>query len=284
MTRVLVLGATGHLGAEIVESCERRGIDVVGAGYARTTSVQASLNIVDPQAVEEALQRGGFGVVVNASGIGVVPGSASLADMIRVNSLGPTVLARAMGSVDGSPHLVHLASASEPRLHGEAESSYAATKALGRLALLEEYGGRLGKLTVLRVHNTYSGRQRTGQFLTDLISAARRNTCFHIRFPERVRDFALATEAADRIVEACLGQAGDRIRQLDVGTGRGVALRAVAELVFNSLGAEPANLTWASDGTSDPNPIAVAGADGAEIALCPTELEAGLKSILESGS
>jgi dTDP-4-dehydrorhamnose reductase len=91
--RILVTGAAGMLGHDLVDACRRRGHDVVGLGH-------AALDITDDAAVAEALGRIRPDAVANCAAYTDVDGAeADEAAAMRVNDTGAGVLAAAAAGV-----------------------------------------------------------------------------------------------------------------------------------------------------------------------------------------
>jgi dTDP-4-dehydrorhamnose reductase len=98
--RVLITGASGQLGTDLVRTCEQTGDEVVATGA-------TELDITDRRAVADALADGGFDVVCNtAAWTAVDDCEADPERAHRVNALAPRWLASACRRA-GS-HLVHV--------------------------------------------------------------------------------------------------------------------------------------------------------------------------------
>ena len=100
MSRVLVTGAGGQLGVDVVRHCEEAGDDVVAAD-------RATLDVGDRVAVDAAVLDGGFDVVVNAAAWTAVDACEADPDRAyRDNALACRWLADACRRAGA--HLVHV--------------------------------------------------------------------------------------------------------------------------------------------------------------------------------
>jgi dTDP-4-dehydrorhamnose reductase len=85
--RVLVAGAEGMLGSDVVGACAARGHVVAGLG-------RADLDVTDPRAVEEAVARADPDAVINCAAFTDVDGSEDAErEAMRVNDSGAALLA-----------------------------------------------------------------------------------------------------------------------------------------------------------------------------------------------
>jgi len=90
--RVLVAGAGGMLGRDVVAACRGRGHEVDGLGH-------AELDITDPRSVDSGLERLRPDVVVNCAAFTDVDGAEEVeAEAMRVNDTGAALLAASAAS------------------------------------------------------------------------------------------------------------------------------------------------------------------------------------------
>lgn len=136
--RLLVTGAGGMLGRDVVGSAAERGHDVVGFG-------RAELDITDAAAVARALAEAGPAVVVNCAAWTDVDGAESdEAGALAVNATGAGILARA--ATAAGVRLVHVSTdyvfdgrATAPYVESDPvapTSAYGRTKLAGERAVL----------------------------------------------------------------------------------------------------------------------------------------------------
>jgi dTDP-4-dehydrorhamnose reductase len=149
--RIGVVGATGQLGAAIVQACTARH-DV-------HPFTHAALDITDDGAVQEAMERVRPDCIVNCAGFNWVDAAERQpADALRLNAFAVRSLARAAGTVGAklvhySTDFVFRGDASTPMtedVRPNPRSAYAASKLLGEWFALEA-----SRAWVLRVESLF---------------------------------------------------------------------------------------------------------------------------------
>ena len=272
--RVLVVGANGFLGDRIASSLVAQGDEV--RGTVRGTTGASALDLTDVESCRRAIIDFAPTVVINAAGAGVTPGRADTTVMTAVNVSGALNLARACAERPRQPHLVHLASSTEPRLGSDPESRYSASKALGTSAVRELAADTGTPISIARIHNVYGASQPPGRFIADLVTASSASTSYEIHHPERVRDFCLVDDAVAHIVRVA---EMDVPGEFEIGTGIGTRLREAAHLIAGRFGDPGAPVALFCEDLVDAAAVCVAG-DGPEVFLrCPTHLDAGLEQM-----
>jgi NDP-hexose 4-ketoreductase len=239
--RLLVVGATGFLGAHVRRRAEAAGIEVVTAARSplpgSASHVPLDLAEGDGERVAAVLADVAADVVVNCAG--AVAGPAEV--LSAVNVTGMYTLLRAMQQAPPA-RLVHLGSAAE---YGRAEPGvpvresvpprpagmYGVTKLAGtRLVELARAGG--AEAVVLRVFNPVGpGAPVTGlpgRLVTELRTALAEGTEVHLGPLDAVRDFVDARDVADAALAAATATALPH-PVLNVGRGQGVPVRTLVK-------------------------------------------------------
>jgi nucleoside-diphosphate-sugar epimerase len=243
--RVLVLGASGFLGAHVRDRAKDAGMDVVTAGRSPLTDsrahCQVDLSTAAPDQLATLLGMLAPDVVVNCAGAT----RGDVGTLAAVNVTGTAALVRAL-RMSGRPiRLVHLGSAAEygPSEPGTAVAESAPARpagAYGATKLAGTHLVELGRATgldavVLRVFNPVGpGAPETilpGRVVVELRRALSSGTQARLGGLDAVRDFVDARDVADAAVAAArvpvLGGA-----VLNVGSGIGAPVRSlVKELV-----------------------------------------------------
>jgi dTDP-4-dehydrorhamnose reductase len=145
MTRLLITGAGGMLGQDVVECASRLGHDVVGLSH-------ADLDITDARAVGAAIDGIGPKAVINCAAWTDVDGAeAHEAEAFAVNANGPRTIATAAGAA--GVRLVHLStdyvfdgSATRPYVESdptEPQGAYGRAKLAGEHEVLGADAGHL---------------------------------------------------------------------------------------------------------------------------------------------
>lgn len=242
--RLLVIGATGFLGAHVRTRAEAAGMEVVTAARSPLPDsprhVSLDLAADDPARLAATLADVAPDAVVNCAG--AVAGPADV--LSAVNVTGTYALVRAMLQAPPA-RLVHLGSAAE---YGRAEpevgvsertpprpvSMYGVTKLAGTRLVQVVRAVQL-ETVVLRVFNPVGpGAPEAGlpgRLAGTLRSALAEGTEVHLGPLDAVRDFVDARDVADAVLAAATA---DTLPHpvLNIGSGRGVPVRAlVKELV-----------------------------------------------------
>jgi nucleoside-diphosphate-sugar epimerase len=261
--RVLVIGASGFLGAHVRDRAKDAGMDVVTAGRSPLKDSRAhcevDLSAADPGRLATVLGTMAPDVVVNCAGAT----SGDVGTMATVNVTGTAALIRAL-RMSGRPiRLVHLGSAAEygPSEPGTAvaesaparpASAYGATKLAG--TELVELGRATGlDAVVLRVFNPVGpGTPETilpGRVVAELRRALSSGADARLGSLEAVRDFVDARDVADAALAAAqvpiLGGA-----VLNVGSGVGTPVRTLVKELVAISGYDGRVL---EDGSGSPN-------------------------------
>jgi len=240
--RVLVIGASGFLGAHVRDRARDAGMDVVTAGRRELpdsrSHCRVDLSTEDPARLAATLAAVNPDVVVNCAG----STGGDVGTLAAVNVTGTSVLVRAMRMTGRLIRLVHLGSAAEyePSEPGTAvaesaparpASAYGATK-LAATRLVE-----LGRATgldavVLRVFNPVGpGTPDTllpGRVVAELRRVLAAGTDARLGPLDAVRDFVDARDVADAAIAAVRAPALTAA-VINVGSGVGVPVRSLVK-------------------------------------------------------
>lgn len=278
MVRALVIGGSGILGAAIRRELLAAGLPCAGTTSAPASSGLLHLDLRDRAQVASFFDTHAFEVVVNAAATGVTRGSASPQDMIEVNDRGAGLIAEVLAGLPRPPRLVHLASATEPRVPGAAESTYARTKAEGCARVREVARRRASEVIIARVHNVYSGQRVPGRFISDALDAALHGRELVLEFPDRIRDFCLLDDVASCLAGLTVGEAP--AEEVEIGTAHGTSIRDAALEVYRAAGSSPDLVRSAAPARVDPHPVELADPQGPGFLRCTTLLPEGLQQAL----
>ena len=240
--RLMVIGASGFLGAHVRHRASAAGAEVVTAGRSELADSPRhrliDLAEENPARVAAMIAEVAPDAVVNCAGATTGPPGA----LAAANITGVCTLAKAMLLTRRPPRLVHLGSAAE---YGRAEPGvpvteqvtprpgaiYGATKLAGtRLVELAAAAGL--DAVVLRVFNPVGpGAQQAslpGRLTAELRQASRHGTGVRLGSLDAVRDFVDVRDVADAAFAAAAAATLPH-PVLNIGSGRGVPVRAMVE-------------------------------------------------------
>jgi nucleoside-diphosphate-sugar epimerase len=247
--RLLVIGASGFLGAHVRRRASAAGLDVVTAGRSELPGSHrhqvVDLAADDPAEISAMLAQVAPDAVVNCAG--ATAGDPGVLVAANVNGTYALLKAMLLAALPG--RLVHLGSAAEygpapPGVPVTEEAAprpggmYGATKLAGtRLVELAAAAGR--DAVVLRVFNPVGpGAPPTslpGRLAAELRRALRHGSDVRLGPLDAVRDFVDARDVAD----AVLGAVNAPVLPhpvLNVGSGQGVPVRTVVRELLAASG------------------------------------------------
>jgi len=240
--RVLVIGASGFLGAHVRDRACVAGMDVVTAGRRELPDSRShcriDLSTEDPARLATTLAAVNPDVVVNCAG----STSADVGTLAAVNITGTSVLVRAMRMTGRLIRLVHLGSAAEygPSEPGTAVAESAPARPAGAYGATKLAATRLVELArltgldavVLRVFNPVGpGAPDTilpGRVVAELRRALTGGTDARLGPLDAVRDFVDARDVADAAI-AAVQAAALPAGVINVGSGIGVPVRTLVK-------------------------------------------------------
>lgn len=157
-------------------------------------------------------------------------------------------------------------------------SHYARSKAKATKFALEFAASTGFDVTVLRAFTAYGPGQPSNMFLSQLVRHALLNERFNMSDGTQRRDLVFVKDVADAICAASISErAAGRV--INVGTGRAIALREVAEYVWRTCGADADKLCIGAREKSGDDPFDTM----ADISLAAELLNWRPKTPFESG-
>jgi NDP-hexose 4-ketoreductase len=247
--RLLVIGASGYLGAHVRDRARAAGMEVVTAGRRALPGSRrhqlVDLAADDPAQIAAMLALVAPAAVVNCAGATAGPPDA----LVAANVSGPCSLVKAMLLAGLTARLVHLGSAAE---YGRAEPGvpvteqtvprpsglYGTTKLAGtRLVDLATAAGL--RAVVLRVFNPVGqGAPETslpGRLAGELRRALAHGTGVRLGPLHAVRDFVDARDVADAVLAAVTASVLPH-PVLNIGSGRAVPVRVIVNGLLAASG------------------------------------------------
>ncbi len=276
---VVLIGGRGFLGSHVKNELLRNGFECYTAG--RNPSNDVVLDIMDVESLSKVFLGIKPSIVFNFAGTFSKNNESDL----RVNSEGPEHLVNSLFPLSDKPRLIHIASATEPRIEsGEVkfESKYSESKFIGTnfVRLASEKGDIDAR--IIRVHNCYGKGQPTDRYISWAISKLMQKEKISIRYPDRIRDFCLVDEAAQRICEIATAEnESSELNHVEVGTGLGLTLKDAAVKICETLNAEKSLVNFLYSEYEDPHPYEVAKNQGSILGKCKVEFDDGIQKTLK---
>jgi GDP-4-dehydro-6-deoxy-D-mannose reductase len=217
---VLLLGARGFLGSQLLQAAERAGIETVAPGSDRDGAGQR-LDLLDPGGLRRAIERGQPKLIVNAAGAASVGRSwAQPAETFAANATGVLNLLEAVYREAPAAHVLCLSSAD---VYGQAGADglplaedveprpltpYGASKAAMEVLCGQYARGRGMRIAVVRSFNLL-GPSQSGDFAISSfarrIAAAELEGAAEVELrlgnPEAARDFIDVREGVTALLE-----------------------------------------------------------------------------------
>jgi nucleoside-diphosphate-sugar epimerase len=272
--RILLIGGRGFLGKYVQKELQRIGIECISAG--RNAENDIILDLLSKDSVHQSLLSIKPEIVINMAGaFENEPGSK-----LEVNSIGPSNLISSLVGVPNLPKLVHIGSATEPRINEETgyfESQYSRTKYIGTRDVHVAIEARQIQGKIIRVHNCYGIGQPRNRFIAWASEKLKNQEPITLMHPDRVRDFCLVEEAATAISK--LIQEDDFSPESsfkEVGSGAGITLRDAGRVLCNYFSV-PKSLVLESMGKElDYHSYEVARVEKSSSGHCKTNFNEGI--------
>jgi nucleoside-diphosphate-sugar epimerase len=251
--RVLVTGGTGFIGGYVIERLIRSGIRPLittrsvsahGAG----SSDLYEVDLTKFERTDDLIRSYRPQAVIHLAGIsGSNDPTGELSEAINFTATKNLFTSLESAGVD---RIVTIGSAAEygrqPLPFSESAeirpvSPYGISKANATRAAMQLNARNGFPVTVLRVFSAYGHGQPFRMFLPQLIVHGLANRTFRMSGGQQRRDFVHVTDVADAIVSAlCTPAAIGKI--INIGSGKGSALRDVAKMVWEACNADPDRL------------------------------------------
>jgi nucleoside-diphosphate-sugar epimerase len=230
---ILVTGARGFLGSNIVALARANGRDVVAAYRGATRSPDAPLDVCDAAGVEEIFATVEPSLVIHCASYGVNYADQDPELALAVNVHGPLRVLTAAARHEVM-RFVHVGSCFEygsqsGKITEEAPLNptaiYGATKAAASL-LMRERARALGvPLLVVRPFGMWGPGEAMYRLIPQVIKACVNGCPLQLTACEVVRDYTYVEDMADRILALALSPDLEPATTVNAGSGQGIVLR-----------------------------------------------------------
>ena len=251
--RILVTGGTGFIGRYVVDLLCADGVSPLVTINSERNSKAAplssepelvSLDLTNFEQVNDLVQNYKPQIVLHLAGVtGNTDPTGKIYDEVNFN--GTTNLLKALEKT-GVTHVVMIGSAAEygnqlipfrEDMPAMPVSQYAISKTKANQFALDMHSATGFPVTILRVFTAYGYGQPHKMFLSQLITHGLLNKHFKMSDGLQKRDFVFVEDVAAAIRSASTAQ--DAFGHvINIGSGKGMALRAVAQKVWEICGAD----------------------------------------------
>ena len=300
--KVLVTGAGGFLGSEIVSNFASAGWSVTASTrstrrpwrLASPAVTARGLNIINLDVIDtvatlaEAIRGVHPDVLINCVGYGIDYRQRDLETAVAVNVLGAAKLVDAAIQA-GVGRFIHVGTCAEYGSHaGECDEDavlkpqglYGTSKAAGTLLALDR-AGRDIEIAVVRPFPLYGPTEPVHKFVPMIIKACVEGATIDLSPGDQLRDYCFVRDAAQcfRMLAEC--ERFPRGQIFNLGSGSRITLKALGTAVANACGGDGSNLNWGGVGyRQDENMVLVPSIDRIVAATgwqAGTPLERGLE-------
>ena len=260
--RVLVTGAGGFIGSNVVEAMVRRGARVTGFVRYKASGDQGALEFLPPDvraavaivagdladpATASALVRDQDIVLHLAALVGIPYSYVHPIEVVRVNTLGTAYLLEACRE-RGIERIVCF---STSEVYGtalyapideqhplQAQSPYSASKIASDQIALSYHRAFGTPVAIVRPFNTYGPRQSSRAIIPTIITQALRGDTVRLGSLTPTRDLCYVGDTAEGVIRMCEQDAalGEVV---NLGTGTEITIGALAQRIFALLGQTP---------------------------------------------
>lgn len=264
--RVLVTGAGGFIGSNVVEALVSRGAKVTCFVRYKASGDHGALEFL-PDRIREQLTIESGDLADPASAAALVEGHAIVIhlaalvgipysyihpiEVVRTNTLGTSYLLEACRKV-GIERIVCF---STSEVYGtalyapidedhplQAQSPYAASK-IGSDQIALSYHRSFGTpVSIVRPFNTFGPRQSSRAVIPTIITQALKGGAVKLGAVSPTRDLCYVGDTAEGVIRICeVPEAVGEV--INIGTGREISIGALAEKIFDILGRAPEIIT-----------------------------------------
>ena len=299
---VLVTGAAGFIGAQIIRELVSRRIPAVAlvrqrrrawrlSGLSNLVVVEAEMK--RPNEVVHAVERAQPSTIINAASYGVNHGERDKDAMVDVNVTAVHELMKA-AHASGTRRLIQLGTYSEYGDHAGAitedtplhpKNAYGATKAAGSLIASSPEIAQDLDTAVLRLFNVWGPMEGRNRLIPAIVRHCQAKTPLHLTSGMQTKDYSFAPDLARWIVDfACYPEIYP-YRLVNFASGRTMMVRDLVLAVARILGGE--RLMHFGAKSAPPGEVQTGPADTTRIdALLPnrrfTDLDEAIAQMLAS--
>ena len=246
-SRILVTGAKGFLGSHVVRLGRSMGLDAIAAH--RGTDEQASvyLDVCSDDSIAAALRKASPSTIIHCAAYGLNYAQQDLWQALKVNVDGSLRLLVAAKRC-GVRRFVHVGTCFEYGSYDvpikedfalNPTSLYGATKAAASVLMRERALALDMELLIVRPFSIWGPGDAPYHLVPQVIAACVNQTPLDLSPCEVVRDYMHVEDVADRILRLALVDGREeRVRMVNVGSGRGQLLKAFVTELARELGGE----------------------------------------------
>jgi nucleoside-diphosphate-sugar epimerase len=266
MNPVLVTGASGFLGRQVVRALVRQGCDAVSVFH--TTGFDEDrrhfrLDLRDTAALQKLFRQFRFSAVIHLAASGVSAEAENFEDMVAINTLASAALART-ALASGIERFLYVGSGFEyrPQAHAMDESTplgapnlYGASKAAGWMLLDTLHRVEGLPLVTVRPFSIYGPGENPAKLVPYTILQALHGEPIRLTLGSQVRDYVFVEDVVEAL-RLCLvaPSAVGQVYNIGAGPHEARSVRQFIEEILFLMGA-PRRLCWfgrASRGRRDP--------------------------------
>jgi len=263
---ILVTGASGLLGRQLVRSLVRQGFDVVS--LFRKSRVEQDkrhfrIDLRDTGAVQKLFRQFQFSVVMHLAAAGVASETESPEEAVAMNVAATASLAR-LALAQGVERFVYVGTGFEYRPQAQpmdestplgAPNLYGASKAAGWLLLDAMHRLEGLPLVTFRPFSTYGPGESPSKLVPYTILQAAAGEPIRLTLGSQVRDYVFVEDVVDALRLGLSAPAAvGKVYNIGSGPAEARSVRRMVETILDMMGA-PSRLCWfdrASRGRSDP--------------------------------
>jgi len=266
MNPVLVTGASGFLGRQVVRALVRQGFDAVSVF--RTTGFDEDrrhfrLDLRDTAALQKLFRQFRFSAVIHLAASGVSAEAENFEDMVAINTLASAALART-ALASGIERFLYVGSGFEyrPQAHAMDESTplgapnlYGASKAAGWMLLDTLHRVEGLPLVTVRPFSIYGPGENPAKLVPYTILQALHGEPIRLTLGSQVRDYVFVEDVVEALRLGLMApSAVGQVYNIGAAPHEARSVRQLIEEIVSLMGA-PQRLCWfdrASRGRRDP--------------------------------